>query len=67
MMMPLTVIFTRLRGIIDAYNAGSSSADNYFEELIKFTQTLQEEAERHIRERLTEEELESFSISRRTR
>jgi|GEM_PF-1688219 len=52
----------RLQQIIDAYNSGSSSADNYFAELIKFTQDLQEEAERHIREGLTEDELELFDL-----
>lgn len=52
----------RLQGIIDAYNAGSSSADNYFAELIKFTQDLQEESERYIREGLTEDELELFDL-----
>ena len=52
----------RLQRIIDAYNAGSSSADNYFDELIKFTQDLQEESERHIREDLTEDELELFDL-----
>lgn len=53
---------TRLQGIIDAYNAGSSLADNYFEELLKFTRELQEESERHIRERLTQDELELFDL-----
>jgi type I restriction enzyme R subunit len=52
----------RLQGIIDAYNAGSSSADNYFDELVKFTQDLKEESERHIREGLTEDELELFDL-----
>ncbi len=52
----------RLQRIIDAYNAGSSSADHYFAELVKFTQDLQEEAERHIREGLTEDELELFDL-----
>ncbi len=51
---------TRLQGIIDRYNAGSSSADNYFNELVKFARDLHVESERHIRERLTEEELELF-------
>ena len=41
---------TRLQGIIDAYNAGSSSADVYFEELVKFTKDLKAESERHIRD-----------------
>ena len=52
----------RLQGIIDAYNAGSSSADNYFDELLKFTKDLKEEAERHLREGLTEDELELFDL-----
>ena len=52
----------RLQGIIDAYNAGSSSADNYFDELVKFTKDLKEESERHIREGLTEDELELFDL-----
>ncbi len=53
---------TRLQGIIDAYNAGSSSADVYFEELVKFTKDLKAESERHIREGLTEDELELFDL-----
>jgi type I restriction enzyme, R subunit len=53
---------TRLQGIIDSYNAGSSSADNYFDELVKFTRDLKEESERHIREGLTEDELELFDL-----
>ena len=53
---------TRLQGIIDRYNAGSSSADNYFDELMKFTKELKAESERHIREGLTEDELELFDL-----
>ncbi len=52
----------RLQGIIDAYNAGSSSVDNYFDELVDFTKELKEESERHIREGLTEDELELFDL-----
>jgi type I restriction enzyme R subunit len=52
----------RLQGIIDAYNAGSSLADNYFEELMKFAKDMQAESERHIREGLTEDELELFDL-----
>jgi type I restriction enzyme, R subunit len=58
---------TRLQGIVDAYNAGSSSADNYFEELVKFTKDLKEESERHIREGLTIDELELFDLLKRER
>ena len=52
----------RLQKIIDAYHAGSSLADNYFDELVKFAQDLKEESERHIREGLTEDELELFDL-----
>jgi type I restriction enzyme R subunit len=53
---------TRLQGIIDRYNAGSSSADQYYSELVRFAQALKEESERHIREELTEDELELFDL-----
>jgi type I restriction enzyme R subunit len=53
---------TRLQGIIDSYNAGSSSADNYFDDLIRFTKELKDESERHIREGLTGDELELFDL-----
>ena len=52
----------RLQLIIDEYNAGSSSADNYFDELVQFTKDLKEESERHVREQLTEDELELFDL-----
>lgn len=52
----------RLQEIIDRYNSGSSSADNYFEELVKFAKDLKEESERHIREGLNEDELEIFDL-----
>jgi len=52
----------RLQAAIDAYNAGATSTENYFDELVKFTQSLQDEAERHIREGLTEDELELFDL-----
>lgn len=58
---------TRLQGIIDRYNSGSSSADNYFDELMKFTKDLQAESERHIREGLTEDELELFDLIKKDR
>lgn len=57
-----TSFVSRLQGIIDAYNAGSSVADNYFADLISFTQDLKDESERHIREGLTEDELELFDL-----
>ena len=57
-----TAFATRLQGIIDRYNSGSSSADNYFDELMKFTADMKAESERHVREGLTEEELELFDL-----
>lgn len=53
---------TRLQNIIDRYNAGSSSADEYYSELVRFAQSLKDESERHIREGLTEDELELFDL-----
>jgi type I restriction enzyme R subunit len=52
----------RLQGIIDQYNAGSSSVDADFEALMKFAESLREEEERHIRKGLTEDELEIYDL-----
>jgi len=52
----------RLQKIIDAYNAGATSTENYYEELTAHVAAMQEEAERHIREGLTEDELELFDL-----
>src|SRR5262245_56932175 len=53
---------TRLQGIIERYNSGSSSADEYFRELLKFAAQMKSESERHVREGLTEDELELFDL-----
>lgn len=52
----------RLQKIIDSYNAGGSSNEQYFEELLKFTRDLKTEEERHVREGLTEDELELYDL-----
>jgi hypothetical protein len=39
----------KLQEIIDQYNAGGSSTENYFADLMKFTRGMQDEDERHIR------------------
>jgi len=52
----------KLQGIIDAYNAGGSSNENYFDELLKFTKDLKSEEERHVKEGLSEDELEIFDL-----
>lgn len=56
----------RLQQIIDEYNSGSLSVENYFEDLIEFSKKLRKEEERHIRENLTIEELELFDLIRQT-
>jgi type I restriction enzyme R subunit len=58
---------TRLQVIIDRYNSGSSSADNYFDELVEFAKEMREESERHLREELTEDELELFDLIKKDR
>ncbi|MNY30005.1 hypothetical protein D3C86_1640840 [compost metagenome] len=52
----------RLQNVIDAYNSGATSTENYYDELTAYAQELKEEAERHIREGLTEDELELFDL-----
>lgn len=52
----------RLQNVIDAYNSGATATENYYEELTAFAQSLKEEAERHIREGLNEDELELFDL-----
>lgn len=50
----------KFQEIIDKYNAGGSSNEAYFDELVRFTQAMKVEEERHHRENLSEEELEIF-------
>lgn len=52
----------RLQAIIDNYNAGSTSADADFAELVKFAQSLMEEEARHVRMGLSEDELEIYDL-----
>ncbi|TAM01402.1 MAG: type I restriction endonuclease subunit R [Paraburkholderia sp.] len=52
----------RLQSVIDAYNSGATATENYYEELSAFAEALKEEAERHIREGLSEDELELFDL-----
>ena len=48
--------------LIESYNAGSRSIEDLFNELVKLTNSLTEEQERHVRENMTEEELVIFDI-----
>lgn len=52
----------KLQGIIETYNAGGASAENYYEELLRFTREVGVEEERHVREGLSETELEVFDL-----
>lgn len=52
----------RYRNIIDRYNAGGSENEDYYEQLIKLIEELQQENERANTEGLTEEELEIYDL-----
>ncbi len=52
----------RFEKLIDKYNAASLNIEQFFAELIKFTQELSEEDKRAMREELSEEELALFDI-----
>lgn len=57
----------RLQRIIDTYNAGGSATENYFDDLMSFAKDLRGEDERHIREGLSEDELELFDLLKKER
>ncbi|MDR2578055.1 MAG: type I restriction endonuclease subunit R [Chitinispirillales bacterium] len=57
----------RFRNIIDAYNAGGSQSDVFYEKILKFMEELRAEEERHIKEELSEAELEIFDLLRKDR
>ena len=57
----------KLQEIIDNYNSGGSSNENYYDDLVNFAESLKEEEERHIREELTEDELEIFDILKKNK
>jgi type I restriction enzyme R subunit len=48
--------------LIESYNAGSRSIEKLFEELLKLSNRLSEEQQRHVREQMSEEELVIFDI-----
>lgn len=52
----------KFEDLIESYNAGSRNIEQLFEELLKLSNRLDEEQERHVRENLTEEELVIFDI-----
>ena len=55
----------RFKAIIDAYNAGGSQNDDFYEKLLEFMEQLKMEEERHIKEDLSEEELEIYDLLRK--
>ncbi|AEF83944.1 putatIve type i restriction enzyme hindviip r protein [Treponema primitia ZAS-2] len=52
----------RFRKIIDEYNSGGSQNDDFYEKIIKLMESLRDEEERHIKEDLSEAELELFDL-----
>ena len=52
----------RLNELINEYNDGSRNIEDTFKELLKLSQDLSSEEERHVREKLTEEELVILDI-----
>ncbi len=55
----------RFRTIIEEYNAGGSQNDDFYEKLLKLMEDLRAEEERHIKEELSEAELELFDLLRK--
>jgi type I restriction enzyme R subunit len=52
----------RLQEIVDRYNSGGSTNENYYDDLVKFAQGMKEEDERHVKEGLTVDELELYDL-----
>jgi type I restriction enzyme R subunit len=52
----------KFEALIESYNNGSRNIEQLFEELLKLSNSLDEEQERHVRESLSEEELVIFDI-----
>ncbi|MXX97524.1 MAG: type I restriction endonuclease subunit R [Rhodothermaceae bacterium] len=52
----------RFQKMIDEYNAGSVNIDEYFQQLLAFAKSLNDEEKRSVAEQLSEEELVVFDI-----
>jgi type I restriction enzyme R subunit len=52
----------KFEALIESYNNGSRNIEQLFEDLLKLSNSLDDEQERHVREHLTEEELVIFDI-----
>jgi type I restriction enzyme R subunit len=57
-----TDYLTKFEELIESYNAGSRNIEDLFAELLALSRTLNDEQQRHVRERLSEEELVVFDI-----
>jgi type I restriction enzyme, R subunit len=52
----------KFEALIESYNAGSRSIEELFDELVKLSNSLNDEQQRHVRENMSEEELVIFDI-----
>jgi len=52
----------KFEALIDSYNAGSSSIEALYAELLALSASLNDEQQRHVRENMSEEELVIFDI-----
>jgi type I restriction enzyme R subunit len=52
----------RFQQLIDEYNAGSLNVESFFEQLVEFTKTLNEEERRGLAENLDEEQLAIYDL-----
>jgi type I restriction enzyme, R subunit len=60
--MTRTDFAQRLQEIVNTYNAGGSTNENYYTEIVNLARDLKDEDERHIREGLTPDELELYDL-----
>lgn len=57
-----TDYLAKFEELIESYNAGSRNIEELFKELLALSRSLNDEQQRHVRERLSEEELVVFDI-----
>lgn len=55
----------KMQEIVDKYNSGGASTENYFEELMSFAESMKDEDDRHTREGLSEDQLELYDMLRK--
>ncbi|MEM7183129.1 MAG: type I restriction endonuclease subunit R [Spirochaetota bacterium] len=59
--------YEKYKAIVETYNSGGTATDDYFKDLTDFVENLKQESERHIKEGLTEEELEIFDLLKKAK